>query len=151
MFEKDGLPCFIALFTLAGFFALLFLELDFEVGCFGELLGEDCFSDAAPECKGFICKLLLFWGKNFGGDVKRRNVYDGILMFRRDGFLGRRQVRAFGPMERVFAFQKSLPLAWDQLKRQPFLAKGRSIGPECPRRERLVRASWYRFQGHTGK
>lgn len=87
--KVDGLPGFLVLFSLAGFFALLFFEVDFDFGGFGVLFGEDGFGDAAPEGEGFVGELLVFGGNDFGGDVEGGDVYDGVLVFGGDGFLGK--------------------------------------------------------------
>ena len=80
MFEKDGLPGLLVLFALAGLFALLFLELDLEIGGFGELFGVDGFGHATPESERLVGELLVFWGEDFGGDVEGGNVYDCVLV-----------------------------------------------------------------------
>ena len=68
--EESWLPLFVFLCPLGGLVALPFFDFLLELGRFRVLLALNRTSDASPETLGFIWKLLVDWGNNFGSREK---------------------------------------------------------------------------------
>ena len=68
--EEPGFPLFVLLFPLGGLIALPFFDLLLELGRFGVLFALYCSCHTSPETLGFIWKLLVDRGNDFGGREK---------------------------------------------------------------------------------
>ena len=72
--EEPRLPLFVLIFSLGGLVALPFFDLLLEFGRFRVLLALYRTCDASPETLGFIWKLLVDRGNNFGGREKGSEI-----------------------------------------------------------------------------